>query len=208
MKDRSCTRWHIFSALLPRNHIACIQESRGHEGGLVSLRKKFTSHSFYFNPHPGNLQGHGILACVQDKQACQFSGFSQKILYPGKAPYVLGWGEAGLSGIVAVHLSNVDAGFGYYRHCLSCTQSALLPAAAAAHIMLGDFNVVFSGEGRFNLDDGAFTRGGTSFTREWNAAFGSWTELYQPLDTRRACQGPRVVSTARLDRVYVDIPPA
>eukprot|EP00959_Pyramimonas_sp_CCMP1952_P060628 1266308-Pyramimonas_sp.AAC.1 len=56
--------------------------------------------------------------------------------------------------------------------------------------------------------DGAFARGDTAFTREWNAAFGSWAELHQPFDARRACQGPKVVSTARLDRVYVDSPPA
>eukprot|EP00959_Pyramimonas_sp_CCMP1952_P141720 2966142-Pyramimonas_sp.AAC.1 len=84
--------------------------------------------------------------------------------YPGKASCVLGWGGAGLLGTVAVHLPNVDAGVGYYRPCLSCIQSAPLPAAAAAHIALGDFNFVFSDGGRFNLDDGAATRGGTAFT--------------------------------------------
>ena len=75
----------------------------------------------------------------------------------------------------------------------------LLPHNSATVILLGDFNSVFSDEGRFSLEDGSLTRGDTAFTREWNAAFGSWTELYQPLDTRRACQGLKVVSTARLD---------
>eukprot|EP00959_Pyramimonas_sp_CCMP1952_P306205 6408412-Pyramimonas_sp.AAC.1 len=110
MRDRSRMRWRIFSALLRRNHIVCIQESHGHEGDLVSLRKEFTSHMFFFSPHPDNLQGHGILVCAHDKLACQFSGFAQKVLYPGEASYVLCWGEAGLLGIVVVHLPNVDAG--------------------------------------------------------------------------------------------------
>eukprot|EP00959_Pyramimonas_sp_CCMP1952_P384636 8061199-Pyramimonas_sp.AAC.1 len=147
VKARSRTRWRLFAALLRRNHVVCIQGSHGHGGNWVSLRKEFTSHRFFFNRRPDNLQGHGILVCVHDKLACQFSGFSSQILYPGKASYVLGSGEAGLLGIVVVHMPNVDAGVGYYRRCLSCIQSALLPAAAAAHIMLGDFTFVFSCEG-------------------------------------------------------------
>eukprot|EP00959_Pyramimonas_sp_CCMP1952_P046426 969555-Pyramimonas_sp.AAC.1 len=73
MKTRSCTRWRLFSALLRRSRIVCTQEPHGHEGDLVSLRKEFTSHRFFFNPRPDNLLGHGILVCAQDKLTCQFS---------------------------------------------------------------------------------------------------------------------------------------
>eukprot|EP00959_Pyramimonas_sp_CCMP1952_P155282 3248913-Pyramimonas_sp.AAC.1 len=68
MKARYCTRWRLFAALLRRNHIVCVQESHGHEGDLVSLRKELTSHRFFFNPHPDNLPGHGILVCAHDRQ--------------------------------------------------------------------------------------------------------------------------------------------
>eukprot|EP00959_Pyramimonas_sp_CCMP1952_P129478 2707552-Pyramimonas_sp.AAC.1 len=134
-----------------------------------------------------------------------FSGFTLKSLIPGKASYLLGWGEAGLSGIVTVRVPNVEAGIGHYRQCLSDVRAALPPSSAASHILLSDFKVAPGDEGRFDLATGAASREGSAFSREWGEYVGGWAELHQPQDTRRACPGPKIVLYRSRDRVPVAV---
>eukprot|EP00959_Pyramimonas_sp_CCMP1952_P319680 6689207-Pyramimonas_sp.AAC.1 len=84
----------------------------------------------------------------------------REVAVPGAISYVLGWGSSGILGIAVVHLPNVDAGIGLYRHRLIRLQSTPLSASLAANLILGDFNFAFSGEGRFHVQSGTFALGG------------------------------------------------
>ncbi|CAK0809519.1 unnamed protein product [Prorocentrum cordatum] len=184
------------------------QGSNDHGGDLVCLQKEFPRHRFFINPHPLNTPGHGVLVCIKKRVAGCLTDFHLEAAVPGKISYVMGWRSSGIPGVAAIRLPSVDVGIGLYRQQLIRLQSTLFSASLAADLIPGGFIFAFSDEGRSQVQSGTSTRGGTAHTRELNQRVGSLTELPQPHDTRRACQGAQIAGAARLDRVYISTHPS
>jgi hypothetical protein len=87
--------------------------------------------------------------------------------------------------------------------------SAIAATFAGRTLLAGDFNFLHSDECRLHVDDsGAHeTTEQGKLAEYFEEAFCSWTELHQPLPTRRQVHALRISSYSRLDRIYTNLPP-
>jgi exonuclease III len=186
--------------------VVCGQEAHGTPADLTTLDAEAPSHTHWGSFHAKSSTG-GVLISIKTEFLQQFNEITIHDLAAGRCLGLALRGPSSSLLVVCLHLNPADS---------VSTKSALLRSIAdlAANvsgraILAGDFNFLHLDECRLHVDDA----GAHDATEQGRLAelfeelFCEWSELHQPLPTRRQVSGRRIISYSRLDRIYTNLQP-
>ena len=204
---QSIAKFRRVQGLIRRASVVGVQESHGGPGDLSTLDRECPSHmhwgSFGSKPAIG-----GVLVSISMEFAENFNSFQEIVLSVGRCLVIRCVGPGAALQIINLHLEpslSFDD-----KSALLNTIATTTATFLGISIFMGDFNFIHSDETRCNLADPmqAESNANPRLATFFEELFANFTELHQGAHTRRDTRGDRFTTLSRLDRLYVNLPPA
>jgi endonuclease/exonuclease/phosphatase family metal-dependent hydrolase len=186
--------------------VVCAQEAHGTSADLTTLDAEAPNHTHWGSFHDNSSSG-GVTISIKTEFLQQFNEITVHDLTAGRCLGLALRGPKSSLLVICLHLNPAAS---------LPTKTALLKSIAdlAASVpgrtlLAGDFNFLHSDECRLHVDDsGAHdTTEQAKISELFEEIFSEWSELHQPLPTRRQVHGQRITSYSRLDRIYTNLQP-
>jgi endonuclease/exonuclease/phosphatase family metal-dependent hydrolase len=186
--------------------IVCAQETHGTVADLTTLAAEGPSHLHWGSFHAKASTG-GVSISIRSSFLDQFHSISEHVLSVGRCIALSLVGEASSLMVICLHLE--PAATVAVKLALLRSIADLAGGFAGRALFAGDFNFLHSDECRLHVDaEIAYdTSDQGKLAERFEELFCDWTELHQPLPTRRQVTRGRIVSFSRLDRLYTNLPP-
>jgi endonuclease/exonuclease/phosphatase family metal-dependent hydrolase len=186
--------------------IVCAQEAHGSAADLTTLDAEGSSHTHWGSFHAKSSTG-GVTISIRTDFLDQFNDIAIHNLSAGRC---LGLGLVGPSSSLLIFCLHLNPATPMAAKMTLLNSIAAIAANFAGRTLLaGDFNFLHSDECRLHVDDsGAHeTTEQGKLAEFFEELFCGWTELHQPLPTRRQVTALRISSYSRLDRIYTNLAP-
>jgi endonuclease/exonuclease/phosphatase family metal-dependent hydrolase len=203
----SIAKLRRFKGLLRRGDVVAIQESHGCGGDLATLDRECPSH-LHWGSFGARAAMGGVVISIAKTFSRHFHTFKATTLSIARCLAVRCRGPAGALQIINLHL---DPALPFIDKA-ALLDSILLSSSTfrGVSIFVGDLNFVHSDETRCNLADPGQTETieNPRLATFFEERFAEFTELHQGAPTRRDTRSNRYTTLSRLDRIYVNLPPA
>jgi endonuclease/exonuclease/phosphatase family metal-dependent hydrolase len=191
---------------LMSHDIVFSQEAHGCAADLTTLDAEAPSHTHYGSFHAKTSTG-GVTISIKTEYLEQFNEITVHDLSAGRCFGLALRGPTSSLLVICLHLN--PAASTHTKSTLLKSIADLATSVPGRALLAGDFNFLHSDEYRLHVDDAGahVTTEQGKLSELFEELFWDWSELHQPLPTRRQVTGQRISSYSRLDRIYTNLQP-
>ena len=193
-----------FRRLAAGHDIVFVFEARGVDTDLAEIRDILPGFTVAGTFDARGMAG-GVFACVRDAWVPEGKELMFRTIRSSRtlSVEIIGGGDVQILRVVGVHLVwNWEVQFdSAMRDIQEVVTGTLVPS-----VLMGDFNIVSSVEGRLRVGQKARSYNGGTQGRRLEKILSLWTELHDGMFTRRGMHANGVEVLSRIDRIFVNIP--